>query len=377
MAYIKITCPSCGATVEPAGDNDFFCQYCGTKIVRDKQFIELSGAVSVNGIAGENSLLDRAFLFLEDGDFVEADKYLEKVLDINPRCAKAYIGKLLCQTGLKKLSDLTSLRLPLKNYDYFNKALRFSSAEEARYYNSLSDAVSATIDSAKAEKENNIDKIKSTIYADSAYLETHKKDYQKCIIQKVIWLISMILSIALTAMFLIGTIAAPPIAIILVPCAALMIIIIKKYIAAKKSTQEYDGIKAVLPQKQAFLQSRQAEYLRWVQNKQQLVPAVKGAIAQLTNTVVLTPSENLFISRGNAISRVEGKINLILDGKLYGVIPGSGSMALRLTEGNHKIQFTRAVIKSKVVDIFIGAEDSRINVIYTPDVFQIPITLKY
>ena len=53
-------------------------------------------------------LLKRAFLFLEDGDFNSADEYSEKVLDINPECAEAYVAKLLIELELRKPSDLAS-----------------------------------------------------------------------------------------------------------------------------------------------------------------------------------------------------------------------------------------------------------------------------
>ncbi|MDR1730525.1 MAG: toll/interleukin-1 receptor domain-containing protein, partial [Synergistaceae bacterium] len=38
-------------------------------------------------------LLERAYIFLEDGEFARADNYFERVLDIDPQCAAAYMGK--------------------------------------------------------------------------------------------------------------------------------------------------------------------------------------------------------------------------------------------------------------------------------------------
>ncbi len=48
--------------------------------------------VVVNGNTGTDTepLLKRAFMFLEDGNWSEADEYCEKVLDIEPENAKAY-----------------------------------------------------------------------------------------------------------------------------------------------------------------------------------------------------------------------------------------------------------------------------------------------
>ena len=48
-------------------------------------------------------LLTRVFMFLEDGDFTSADQYCEKVLDMNPMCAEAYLGKALSYLKLKRI----------------------------------------------------------------------------------------------------------------------------------------------------------------------------------------------------------------------------------------------------------------------------------
>ena len=44
-----------------------------------------------------DSLLKRGKLFLEDGDWEQADRYFDRVLDINPECAEAYWGKALAE----------------------------------------------------------------------------------------------------------------------------------------------------------------------------------------------------------------------------------------------------------------------------------------
>ena len=80
-----------------------------------------SAAVPAN-VAG---LLERAFLFLEDGKWTEADEYCEKVLDISPKCAEAYLGKLmatLCVCHREQLQDVTE---PFDQNDNCIKASRF------------------------------------------------------------------------------------------------------------------------------------------------------------------------------------------------------------------------------------------------------------
>ena len=77
----------------------------------------------------EDSLLDRAYLFLEDGDTKNALVYLEKVLDQNARSPFAYLGKMLVTLGL---SDITKIDLCENSYAddaTFQKALRFTEGD--------------------------------------------------------------------------------------------------------------------------------------------------------------------------------------------------------------------------------------------------------
>ena len=59
------------------------------------------------------SLLERAFMFLEDGDWRSAEKYCERVLDIYPKCAGAYLGKLMVELRVNKSEKLKDCTTPL------------------------------------------------------------------------------------------------------------------------------------------------------------------------------------------------------------------------------------------------------------------------
>jgi len=81
------------------------------------------------------SLMKRGKLFLEDSDLDKADEYFDKVLDIDPEYAPAYIGKLCVELGVRReelLGDYKELRKSKKfdrllgEYGNFQKALRFS-----------------------------------------------------------------------------------------------------------------------------------------------------------------------------------------------------------------------------------------------------------
>ena len=70
-------------------------------------------------------LLRRAFMFLEDGDWRSADKYAERVLDLEPECAAAYLVKLCAELRERKREDLKDCPEPFDTNKNYQKALRF------------------------------------------------------------------------------------------------------------------------------------------------------------------------------------------------------------------------------------------------------------
>jgi len=56
------------------------------------------------------SLLKRAYMFLEDKDWSSADKYFNDILDIDPECSEAYLGKCLVQHKCSKPESLAAAR---------------------------------------------------------------------------------------------------------------------------------------------------------------------------------------------------------------------------------------------------------------------------
>lgn len=81
-------------------------------------------------INGGNSntapLLKRAFMFLEDGNWEEADEYCEKVLDQDPENAQAYLGKLMAELRVRKQESLKDQAEPFADNNNYQKAIRFA-----------------------------------------------------------------------------------------------------------------------------------------------------------------------------------------------------------------------------------------------------------
>ncbi len=94
----------------------------------------------VSGGANVNSFLQRAFMFLEDGDWQSADQYCEKVLDIDPQNGEAYLGKLMAKFKVRHRGDLADQNEILSNNNNFKKAVRFGSDQlitEINGYNNV------------------------------------------------------------------------------------------------------------------------------------------------------------------------------------------------------------------------------------------------
>ena len=88
-------------------------------------------------------LLKRVFMFLEDSDWESAEEYCERVLDIDPENARAYVGKLMVDLEVKKQEALKDYDEPFDDNNNYRKALRFAnetlSAELQGYINSINE----------------------------------------------------------------------------------------------------------------------------------------------------------------------------------------------------------------------------------------------
>lgn len=104
---------------------------------------------SSNGI-NIGTLLKRAFMFLEDEDWKSADEYCEKVLDVDPECAEAYLGKLLAELKINTLEKLPECAKSFENSNNYQKAVRFG---DERLKSVLTECVEICKKNAKAKDE--------------------------------------------------------------------------------------------------------------------------------------------------------------------------------------------------------------------------------
>jgi len=144
------------------------------KIIPLKSSVEVKETVVVQQLTGNptsNSLLKRVFMFLEDNEWNSANEYCEKVLDIDPENAEAYLGKLMAELKVNKKMNLRNCSLPFDNKNNYKKALRFGNEE----------LKNLLIDSIKHINDRNENKRKDQIYTEANKLmsEDTVSSYEK------------------------------------------------------------------------------------------------------------------------------------------------------------------------------------------------------
>lgn len=101
----------------------------GIKKIAQKETPAPATAPVVSASGGSTApLLKRAFMFLEDGNWQEADAYCEKVLDIDPENAQAYLGKLMAELKVRRQEELKNCAEPFSYNGNYRKAVRFGGA---------------------------------------------------------------------------------------------------------------------------------------------------------------------------------------------------------------------------------------------------------
>lgn len=92
-----------------------------------------------------SALLKRIEMFLEDKDWEKADEYCERVLDIEPECAEAYLGKLMAEKHARKKEELENCEHPFIGNLNYEKIKRFGDealkAELSGYVDFINDRI--------------------------------------------------------------------------------------------------------------------------------------------------------------------------------------------------------------------------------------------
>ena len=108
-------------------------------------------------------LLERAYMFIEDGEWDNANDYFERVLDIEPKKSQAYLGKLLVEYKCHSLQELIGSDNKYDESNNYSKIIRFGD------------------DDLKKELENGLVEAKKRY---ELKVNTQKYEYAKSLMQK-------------------------------------------------------------------------------------------------------------------------------------------------------------------------------------------------
>jgi len=97
-------------------------------------------------------LLERAFMFLEDGKWDAANEYCEKVLDVEPKNAQAYLGKLMVEIGVQKIEDIRYWADPFDHSINYEKILRYGDDTLVNTLKEYAAVINKRVDDKLAEK---------------------------------------------------------------------------------------------------------------------------------------------------------------------------------------------------------------------------------
>lgn len=144
---VPAMCPNCNSHMNVDPNLKIArCEYCGTECLVQEAIknINLKGNVKVGNaiinINGTNTegILQRAELLLSSGDFAEAHKKCESILDMDPTNGRLYALMLLAELKCRDISQLAEQKSSFEQNQNYVYAVRFGDSDlraKLQYYN--------------------------------------------------------------------------------------------------------------------------------------------------------------------------------------------------------------------------------------------------
>lgn len=139
MALLKVVCPVCKSEYYVRSGSEYcFCTFCGAKTTLKNIVVsEDFSSAPVCDRRAEAHMLEKAFSIAERGYFSRAGIYFEEVLNENPECSQAYLGRLMCRLQCSSLWLLFLHYDGIKDSREFKLAVRYATAEDFERYNEI------------------------------------------------------------------------------------------------------------------------------------------------------------------------------------------------------------------------------------------------
>lgn len=126
-----------------------------------------------------DALIKRAFLFFEDGEIYNAERYIEQALNQDPENPQVYMAKLMLEYRVKSPVELLNkLKTPLEEEKLFQRALRFAGEEYKSQLRSYAQASRDKLEQERLARETELERIRLEKEAEKEAL------YQKIMVMK-------------------------------------------------------------------------------------------------------------------------------------------------------------------------------------------------
>ena len=160
----------------------------GKKYDETQKTIKETPVINQSGGPNVTALLDRGSMALEDGEWEQATKYYDQVLNMDSRCAEAYLGLAMAEAHCENIASFEesykSNYAALQNNKHLVRAKKFANPKLAEWFSRLDKEIEdlriaeeARIAKLKKEKEANQAKSKSWVPVKRQFDEATKAEY--------------------------------------------------------------------------------------------------------------------------------------------------------------------------------------------------------
>lgn len=143
----------------------------------------------------EENYLTRAFIFIESGNWKKANEYIEKALDLAPKNAMAYLGKLMIELHIKNINEFGAITKPFDENINYKLFVKFGSKEETAQIKECAEHSRIKHINSQVKKRKSRKILKQTVFASLAIAVVfflaffiHKSIYPKAIYNEALTL---------------------------------------------------------------------------------------------------------------------------------------------------------------------------------------------
>lgn len=110
-----------------------------------------------------SNLTERMYIFIEDRNYKKAVEYAERILDIDSKNANAYLGKLLVDCRLTKISELAKITTDYTNNINYQRCIKYGDEQLINTLEQLLKDKIIFIKERQAQKNNKREKAKTAV----------------------------------------------------------------------------------------------------------------------------------------------------------------------------------------------------------------------